>query len=306
MTMTTMTPTAPAGAGALMPMPMSIDYKKAVQRARKFQEVAGVGGGSSGNRTFPGTQISFNKGAWVSGFGEDRSELRGTRLVFNFPHTLVAWMKWEETDDGKRYPRYEGLTYLAQGAEPIEREALGDLDENDWPLDQNGHPIDPWRAILVVPVRSEDSTEVNHVMLTTKSATRAGFDAFVEWAESQIMHSGELPVIALGSEQVSRTVEVATKRGKPQKVKQVWDIPTFSFVTWISAEKCDLLPMSSGNNGSAVSEDEAENADGDNEKGRAKALTDKSQWATSGRGAVAKAPEQKTKRPAKIEVDDEI
>jgi len=246
--------TVPAKAGRnVMSVDITkVDYATLAKRAEKFAGKVGAGGAGF-KKTFPGEQISFNKGKWLLGYGDKGKQIKSPEFVMNLANAVCCWQTWKETENGKKYPHFTDLVFLASGDELPDRESLGDTDESEWDVVQ-GKPQDPWKPIIVIPVREADGDTINHVMLSAKSHVGAGYNFFREWAEEASMHLGELPVVELGSETVSRQITEKVK-GKDVKSKQSWDIPTFEITSWVDVQACD----NPGPNGIAVSD----GADGD-------------------------------------------
>lgn len=216
--------------------PRNVNYGLAKSTVEKY--IKSVGGGSGG-KNFPGTQIYFKSGEWFAGFKDQKRGLKaGTQLVFNTPNMMSGWCKWVG-DEGSRKPQYTPMTFVAAGDDPISRESLGDTDQDEWDLDDYGKPQDPWKPVLVFPVRKAGSTDIHHVMLDTISKCIAGFNLFRDIADEMMMHEGELPIISLGSKKASQDKKVTDKKGKTKSVKQAWDVPTFEVVGWDDAVDAD-------------------------------------------------------------------
>lgn len=241
--------------------PLSIDikkinYKAAAAQAAKYTKAVGGSEREARANLFPGVQFSFSLGQWTTGTkkAEKKAVPQGTRLVANMPNIAATWLKWEYlTDkttgemvekDGKpiKYPNYLPLCFPAMGDDMKLREELGDTDQSEWETDDKGNPQDPWKPVLAIPVRLEDDTTINHILLSTKSSTIAGFNLFAEVMEEMVTKSGQLPVIEIGSAKAESKRKVKKiVRGKEVlvDVTNVWDVPTFEVVEWIDAAPCD-------------------------------------------------------------------
>jgi hypothetical protein len=220
-----------------------INYSATKAAIEKY--IGAVGGGSRSGPKFPGDQITFKTGEWMRGFGDKGKKIKpGTDFVLNLPNMMAGWLKWTENDAGKRYPMYSDMCCPAAGDDMVLREALGDLDESEWEVDDSGRAQDPWRAIVVIPVRTDGDETVHHVMLTAKSAVIAGFNLFRDVIEDMKLHPNELPLVTLGADKAKREFEQddPKKPGKKKKVVQVWDVPTFEVSGWADATDADNPP----------------------------------------------------------------
>ncbi len=214
----------------------NIDYDRARQRVKKHSEAIGAGGGFT--RTFPGDRYDFRNGDWVLTSGKTKKMVTNPTIVLNVVAGVTCWQKWEG-DEGKRRPKETDLVFLADpDGELPSRDTLGDDDPDEWEL-YNGKPQDPWKPIIVFPCREQDETTINHVMLSTVSGTNSAYDFFGEIMSAMPMHAGEIPVVKLGARKVEREITEKDRRGRDQKVKQSWFVPTFEVVEWIDRENCD-------------------------------------------------------------------
>lgn len=216
--------------------PSKFDAKKAAARAENFAKA--VGGSTGGGAKFPGQKYTYSKGTWYAGVGKSKKPLPDdSEVVLNVFSGGANWVKWE--DKKPTYHRPEMYLLMDDHDELPTRESLGDLEPDEWDVGSDGNPQDPWKPILVFPVRDDDSETVNHVELGTKSATIAGYGLFREIAESLPMHMGELPIVRLGSRKVEMTKKVTNKKGKEVEVPVAFDAPEFTVVGWTAMLACD-------------------------------------------------------------------
>lgn len=216
---------------------MSIDLRKVNYGAasKVIEKYMNSVGGSAGGQRFPGTQYQFKLGEWKAGYGDKAKRVKpGTRFVFNIPNAVATWMKWED-----KKPIFADLTFPALGDEPIARDTLGDDDKDEWETNDKGQPQDPWRPVLVIPIREVDGDTINHVFLDTVSKVIAGFNLFQDMMGEMVTHTGELPVIEIGTDKTSRDRKVVDKKGRERTEKQTWDVPTFECVDWVEATEAD-------------------------------------------------------------------
>lgn len=245
MTSTALTTTTRAKGSSVTKIDMSkFDPRKMMERANRFSNAVGSGD-LGGPQRFPGQKFSYSSGIWYRGIGKKKSALPlNTEFVVNVFQMAATWVRWED-----KKPKYlPDMYHLADGDEMPARDTLGDMDQDYWEKDDKGTPQDPWRPVLVIPIRDEDGDVVNHIEFTTKSSVRVGFDLFREVAESLVSHLGELPVVKLGSKKAEMEREVTkSKRDRKtgndveysEKVIFKWDTPVMEVVSWTDMKECD-------------------------------------------------------------------
>lgn len=214
----------------------TVNYASASSMVDRY--LNSVGGSGGGAKNFPGKQIGFKQGVWSKGFGDKAQRLKNPKFVVNGPNVIATWMKWEENGDKKK-PVYAEPRWPAAGDTPVERADLGDTDQDEWETDKQGNPQDPWKPVLVFPVRDVDGEEIDHIFLATKSAVIAGFNLFRDIMDEMKMHTGQLPVVALTADKAEMTKTSTDAKGRAKKEKFAWDIPVFEIIDWVKAEDCD-------------------------------------------------------------------
>lgn len=227
----------------------------------------------------PGTKITFKKGVWSTGTKKaDKQpidvESDGERVIV-FNQMSMVWVKWIEKND-KRLPEFVGLTNMLSGDEFPSRESLGDMDQDEWEPDMNGNPDDPWKPLMFIPVRRADSDTIDHIELSTKSASREGLYLFRKIGEAMAGHVGELPIVKLGASVYEAEVPVFDKKtgqpvmdkktGKQKTSKIPVDKPKFEIVGWTAMKECDDPDTKAADASDEVGEVEAKS------RGPAKAL----------------------------------
>ena len=71
----------------------------------------------------------------------------GTRCIAHADQISLGWQKWE---DGKPVDRRIGL--VADKFVPPQRSELGDTDDRQWELQDDGSRRDPWQFQMSVPI----------------------------------------------------------------------------------------------------------------------------------------------------------
>lgn len=227
-----------ANAVAVAYDPKKFDYAAASKRAEKF--AGAVGASLGGKRNFPGEKYVFSLGDWYFGYKAKQNKKPLTEdpvLVVNVLQAGACWVKWVD-----KKPTFTDVRLLDGSNGDLElREDLGDTDPEEWDTDpRNGSPIDPWKPVLVFPVRDEDGDTINHIDLSTKSSAVAGYGLFREVMQDMAMHTGELPLVELSSRKVEIKRKVKDKKGKEKDVTDVFDAPVFKVVGWTEMKACDV------------------------------------------------------------------
>jgi len=218
--------------------PAAFDYTAAAKRAERF--ATAVGGTISGGKRFPGEKYMFGSGDWYFGTKAKKAKtpLKSDPVVaVNIYQAAACWVKWVD-----QKPTFTDLRMLDGASGELElREDLGDMDQDEWEKDlRTRRPMDPWKPVLVFPVRAEDGDVINHIDLQTKSSTIAGFGMYRDILAELSMHTGELPLVKLGSRKVeSKSKLYDEKKKKDVEVTNVYDVPTFEIVGWTDMKACD-------------------------------------------------------------------
>jgi hypothetical protein len=135
--------------------------------------------------------LKFSKGEYL--LGKDAIEVAiGTHMVVNMDSLEVGWIKWVD-----HVPSEQRLGRIAEGFKPCKREELGDTDEADWPLNDDGKREDCWRFTNQVTMANASDGE----LCTFTTSSRGGLNAIgllaKGYGEVREQHVGEWPIIAL-------------------------------------------------------------------------------------------------------------
>jgi hypothetical protein len=114
---------------------------------------------STGGGFFRGDLIKcdYRSGEWVREHGEERTLIDPDERFIVNPHEMIdTWTKWV---DGKVIDRQ--IYRTSDGQFAPERDALGDLDERQWPYDRSGRKrLDPWQRAVFLPMKGSDGEVV--------------------------------------------------------------------------------------------------------------------------------------------------
>jgi hypothetical protein len=174
-----------------------------------------------------GTLIKFNKGDWVDGENELLDE--NMELVANMDQLMVGWIKWED-----QRPVEQIMGPVAEGYQPQRRNELGDLDQNEWEVDNEGRPQDPWQFsnYIVMKEPGQDASEDN--LYTFATSSKGGLGALGALCrdygkEIRGIHADDYPIVALGTDSYMHRVYGRTK------------IPTLTVIGWEPKEQFEAV-----------------------------------------------------------------
>jgi hypothetical protein len=108
--------------------------------------------------------------------------------------TLIGWIKFSH-EDGVPPERIQGL--LFDGFVMPPREALGDLDQAQWPIGLSGAPDDPWRHQNCVVLQRTGTDELFTFGTTSQTGRRAVGNLLRHYSRMQKANANELPVVRL-------------------------------------------------------------------------------------------------------------
>jgi hypothetical protein len=91
----------------------------------------------------------------------------------------------------------------------------------------------------VFPVRTEDDSEYNHIVATSKSNQNALAGLYREVMAELKLKPGRLPIVQFNSTELSRNVP--PKNGTGRATTQTWDAMTYEVVGWVKTEAHDKL-----------------------------------------------------------------
>lgn len=117
-----------------------------------------------------GSLLRFTKqGDWIAGQEEEELEL-GTELIMGLNTLKRGWQKWQ---DNKPVDARMGL--VSEGYRPVNRDELGDMDEDEWEDDDTnkGQKRDPWQKTMVCLLKDPKSGDVYTYATSSKSGITA-------------------------------------------------------------------------------------------------------------------------------------
>jgi len=189
-------------------------------------------GNAMAARSIVGKLLRFTKGDYTAGTNDDDVPI-GTRFVAVMDSLHAGWIRWQ----GNR-PSEQRMGAIADGFQPPRRAELGDFDEDQWEIDDNGARRDPWQFSNYLVLVAVDDDE----LFTFTTASRGGLNAMGElskaFGKAMRQQPDKYPVIELdvGSYQHSNRAYGRIK------------YPIFRVVDWIEKKRF-LELLEEGNDG---------------------------------------------------------
>jgi len=147
--------------------------------------------------TITGTLIKFTKGDWVTGDDEDLEE--NTELVANMDQLMVGWIKWVD-----QRPAEQIMGTVVSGYQAPRRNELGDTNQSEWEVDDQGRPRDPWQFsnYIVMKTPGEDASEEH--LFTYATSSKGGLGAIGalcrDFGKEMRVRPTQFPIVRLGSD----------------------------------------------------------------------------------------------------------
>lgn len=172
-----------------------------------------------------GTLLKFNKGDWIKGDDEDVDV--GTKFVANMDQLMVGWIKWVDNR-----PDQQIMGAVVDRFQPPRRNTLGDTDEDQWDVDNDGKPRDPWQFSNYIVLKQPGKKAKEEDLLTFATSSKGGIGAIGElcktYGKEMRTHPDQYPII-----------EIGVHKYKHSNPEFGWiKVPTLKVVGW---EKTELF-----------------------------------------------------------------
>jgi len=156
-----------------------------------------------------GNLLKFTKfGEWVS--GQEQSEVeQGRQLIVYTPSFTTGWICWRDNKpveqimaaakDIKLETEEQVAAYVNTYTNTkLARDALGDLDEEQWEKQDDGSPRDPWQFANYCVFADPETDELFTYAPSSKGGLTALGLVLREWNNNKKQAPDELPIVELG------------------------------------------------------------------------------------------------------------
>jgi hypothetical protein len=175
----------------------------------------------SGQQTIVGSLLKFSKGHWLKG-AEEEEVVAATKFVVNMDEMFTGFQCWK---DNKPVEHRRGK--ISEGWAPPKRAELGDMDQEQWELDTNDKPRDPWQFnnwLLMKPVGKRYSTDVALTFITSSQGGISAVGKFTKaYGDQMAQHEDEWPIIEIGSESYKHSNKEFGRIEKPILTLVGWE-----------------------------------------------------------------------------------
>lgn len=202
-------------------------------------------GAQASQRNIIGDLLRFNKGDYTYGMEDDILE-EGTQVIVDMNTLSVGWQKWVDSK-----PVDSNMGLVNEGFQPKRRKELGDLDEDEWEVDEaSGKPRDPWQFTNLVIMRQLGTTGEDEGLYTFATASRGGINAVGTLCKAfgkKIREDADaLPIVALNVD--------SYKHSNPQygRIK----VPMLDLVGWGTIDDVNDATETTAESAGEASEDE--------------------------------------------------
>jgi hypothetical protein len=149
-------------------------------------------GEAATHRNIIGELLKFSKGDWM--YGQDNTDVPvGTQFVANMDELLIGWIRWQDNK-----PTDHVMGKVSLGYQPPRRNELGDTDDHEWEVDDNGKPRDPWQLSNYLLVKGMADGELYTFTTGSKGGRDAVGDLCKAFGGVMAQHPDEYPVVAIG------------------------------------------------------------------------------------------------------------
>jgi hypothetical protein len=149
-------------------------------------------GEAATHRNIVGDILKFSKGDWM--YGQDNTDVPvGTQYIVNMDELLIGWIRWEENK-----PTDHIMGKVSAGYAPPRRNELGDTDNTQWEVDDNGQARDPWQLSNYMLVKGVSDGELYTFTTGSKGGRDAVGDLCKAYGGVMAQHPDEYPVVAIG------------------------------------------------------------------------------------------------------------
>jgi hypothetical protein len=117
----------------------------------------------------------------------------GTELIAHMGDVLIGWQRWQD-----QKPTEQVMGLVRDNFQPPRRSELGDNDQSQWEVDDNGKERDPWQKTTMVIFKGLDDDELYTFSTSSKGGIQAVGKLSKEYGKQMRMRPDQFPVVRLG------------------------------------------------------------------------------------------------------------
>jgi hypothetical protein len=141
-----------------------------------------------------GKLLKFSKGDWTAGQDGDEVPL-GTGFIANMDDLTAGWIRWEDNK-----PTDQIMGKVSEGYQPPRRSDLGDNVKEDWPVDNDGKPRDPWQLSNYLPLKGLEDGELYTFPASSKGSLTAIGELCKAYGKTMAQRPHEFPIVSIGQD----------------------------------------------------------------------------------------------------------
>ena len=138
-----------------------------------------------------GKLLKFSKGDWTAGEANEPIE-NGSQFIANMDELLVGWVRWSNLK-----PTDHVMGKVSVGYQPPRRNELGDTDQDQWDVGEDGQARDPWQFTNYLLLQDADGELYTFTTSSTGGRNAIG-DLCIKYGKQMRQRPQEYPIIELG------------------------------------------------------------------------------------------------------------
>jgi len=212
------------------------------ERAGNYYESYGQ---QASQRNIVGDLLRFNKGDYLYGQNDEVLD-EGTEVIVDMNTLTVGWQKWLD-----KKPADADMGLVNEGFQAKRRKELGDLDEAEWEVDDDGVARDPWQFTNMVVMRQLGTAGEEEGLYTFAGSSRGVINAIGTLCKifgKKIREDADaLPIVALNVD--------SYKHSNPQygRIK----VPVLDVVGWGTVDDVNDATETTSEGAGEAEEEEA-------------------------------------------------
>ena len=122
-----------------------------------------------------------------------RRSRKETQFIANMDELLVGWVRWSQNK-----PTDHIMGKVVHGYQPPRRNELGDNDQDQWEVGDDGNSRDPWQLTNYLLLQGTEE-ELYTFTTSSKGGINAVGDLCVKYGKQLRQHPNDYPVIKIGT-----------------------------------------------------------------------------------------------------------